>query len=149
MKIRVAIVVGEFNREITEKLEAGAIDYLKNEEDLSSDQILVSHVPGVVEIPLVARTYLQKGVDAVVAIGAVIRGETTHYEAVCNSVERGCCLLQIEYGKPVTFGVITTENEEQALARSGGAHGNKGRDAAETAMKMIRMIRDIQASAWL
>ncbi len=147
-KTKIAIVVAEFNREVTAKLENGAIEYLKSEEDLSDDQIVVAHVPGAIEIPLVARAFLEKGVDAVIALGAVIRGETTHYDVVCNSVERGCCMLQIQYGKPVTFGVITTENDEQALARAGGNHGNKGRDAAETAMKMIRMIRDIQAQTF-
>ena len=104
----------------------------------------VAYVPGAVEIPLIAKTYLDLNFDGVVAIGAVIRGETTHYESVCNSVERGCTLLQIEYGKPVTFGVITTENDEQAEDRAGGKHGNKGRIVAETCIKMINLIKNIQ-----
>ncbi len=143
-KAKIAVVVALFNREVTEKLEQGALAYLKS-QDFTQDQIFVKHVPGAVEIPLIARTYLEMGVDGVIAIGAVIRGETTHYESVCNSVERGCTMLQIEYGKPVTFGVITTENDEQAFDRAGGKHGNKGRDAAETCLQMIRIINDIQA----
>lgn len=143
MKPKIAVVVGLFNREVTEKLEQGALDYLKS-QDFTKDQIFLEHVPGAVEIPLIAKAYLDKGVDGVIAIGAVIRGETTHYESVCNSVERGCTLLQIEYAKPVTFGVITTENEEQAFDRCGGKHGNKGRDAAETCLQMINLLRKIK-----
>lgn len=141
--MKVAVVVAEFNREITSVLEEGALKYL-GDTDISCENIFVTRVPGAVEIPLAAKAHLDKGVDAVIAIGAVIRGETTHYESVCNSVERGCTMLQIQYGKPVTFGVITVENDEQAWDRAGGKHGNKGRDAAETAIRMIKVLRDIR-----
>jgi 6,7-dimethyl-8-ribityllumazine synthase len=138
----IGIVVAEFNRDVTRKLEEGALAYLQ--EKKVKDIILV-HVPGAYEIPLAAKLLLQKKkVEAVIALGAVIRGETTHYESVCNSVERGCTLLQLEFSKPLVFGVLTTENEEQAFDRLGGKHGHKGRDAAETALKMMTLTKKLK-----
>ncbi len=140
--MQIGIVVAEFNRDVTSKLEEGALAYLQ-EKDVNNVQVI--HVPGAFEIPLVAKAMLQKGnVDAVIALGAVIRGETTHYDYVCQSVERGCALLQLEYVKPVVFGVLTTENEEQAFDRVGGSHGHKGRDAAETALRMIKVLKEVK-----
>lgn len=139
--MKIGIVVAEFNRDVTVKLEEGALAYLK-EHDVNNVQLV--HVPGAFELPLVAKAMLQKNeVDAVIALGAVIRGDTTHYDYVCQAVERGCTLLQLEFTKPVVFGVLTTENEEQAFERVGGAHGHKGRDAAETAMRMVRILKDL------
>lgn len=139
--MKIAVVVAEFNREVTEKLEAGALQALKASK---VKHIHVSHVPGAYEIPLIAKAYLDKGVDAVIALGAVIRGETTHYDYVCGSVERGCTQLQLEYKKPVVFGVLTTENEEQAFDRVGGSHGHKGKEAAEVAIKMVLELKKIK-----
>ncbi len=139
--MKIAIVVGEFNREVTEKLEAGALEVLKERK---IKHVYVSLVPGAFEIPLIAKAYLDKDVDAVIALGAVIRGETTHYDYVCGAVERGCTQLQLEYKKPVVFGVLTTENEDQAFDRVGGKHGHKGRDAAEVAIRMVEELRKIK-----
>lgn len=139
--MKIAVVVAEFNREVTEKLEAGALQVL---EASKVKHVYVSLVPGAYEIPLIAKAYLDKGVDAVIALGAVIRGETTHYDYVCGSVERGCTQLQLEYKKPVVFGVLTTENEEQAFDRVGGSHGHKGKEAAEVAIKMVLELKKIK-----
>ncbi len=139
--MKIAVVVGEFNREVTEKLEAGALEVLKLRK---VKHVYVSLVPGAYEIPLIAKAYLDKGVDAVIALGAVIRGETTHYDYVCSSVERGCSQLQLEYKKPVVFGVLTTENEEQAFDRVGGKHGHKGMDAADVAIRMVEELKKIK-----
>ena len=84
--------------------------------------------------------------DAIIALGAVIRGDTTHYDYVCAAVERGCSQLQLEYTKPVVFGVLTTENEAQALERVGGSHGHKGRDAAETVIRMVELLKNLKKS---
>ena len=139
--IRCGVVVALFNRSVTEKLEQGALAVLKNH---GCEDVRVVHVPGAVEIPLAAKALFLKGYDAVVAVGAVIRGETSHYEHVCQSVERGCSQLQLEFMKPLAFGVITVENEEQAIARTDGGHGNKGAEAAETALSMVRILKEIR-----
>jgi 6,7-dimethyl-8-ribityllumazine synthase len=142
--MKIGIVVAEFNRDVTSKLEEGALAFLK-EKGFKSKDIELIHVPGAFEIPLVAKALLKKkSTDAVIALGAVIRGETTHYDYVCQAVERGCTMLQLEFVKPVVFGVLTTENEEQAFDRVGGKHGHKGRDAAETAIRMIEILKKIK-----
>lgn len=142
--MKIGIVVAEFNRDVTSKLEEGALAFLK-EKGLKAKNIELIHVPGAFEIPLVAKALLKKkSTDAVIALGAVIRGETTHYDYVCQAVERGCTMLQLELVKPVVFGVLTTENEEQAFDRVGGKHGHKGRDAAETAIRMIEILKKIK-----
>jgi 6,7-dimethyl-8-ribityllumazine synthase len=139
---KIGLVTSRFNHEITEVLEAGAFERLL-ELGLKPEQLIRTRVPGAVEIPLVARTLIDRGCDAVVALGAVIRGETTHYESVCQAVERGCTQVMLETKKPVVFGVLTTENEDQARDRIGGAHGHKGRDAAEVAVEMLNLLNDI------
>lgn len=140
--IKIGVVTSRFNEEITAKLEAGALDYL---ESIDGVEIYAVKVPGAVEIPLVAQALFDyQKVDAVITLGAVIRGETTHYEEVCRSVERNCSRLMLDYKKPVIFGVLTTENEEQALDRIGGSHGHKGIDAAQTALEMIGLLREIK-----
>lgn len=139
---RIVVITSRFNWEITERLETGALQYLKS-AGLHPSQISVLRVPGAFEIPLAAKACLQQGADGVIALGAVIRGDTTHYTSVCEAVERGCTQLQIEYAKPVAFGVITTENEEQAYARAGGAHGNKGADAASVCLEMIDLLAQL------
>jgi len=137
---KVAVVVSRFNKEITDKLQEGAIEYL---EECEGVQIELITVPGAVEIPLTCQWVLNRGFDGVVALGAVIRGETSHYDYVCNSVTDGITQLMLKTNKPIAFGVLTTENEEQALDRVGGKHGHKGRDAAQTVMEMIGLGRSL------
>ncbi len=135
---KIALVTSRFNSNITENLEKGAYDRLL-ELGVKDAHIVRVRVPGAVEIPLAALHLLESDCDAVIALGAVIRGETSHYDYVCNSVERGCTQVMLQTKKPVVFGVLTTENEEQAAARIGGAHGHKGRDAAEVAVEMLNL----------
>lgn len=141
--MRIGIVTAKFNSEITLKLEQGALEELKR-SGLAENQIWSVRVPGAVEIPIVAQALLHKGCDAVIALGAVIRGETAHFDYVCQSVERGVTHLMLETGKPVIFGVLTTENEEQALARTQGPHGNKGQEAAMAALEMLQTLKQIR-----
>lgn len=141
--IKVGVVTARWNNEITEKLEEGAISYLESCEGV---EIFAALVPGAVEIPLACQAFLDAGCDGVVALGAVIRGDTTHYDYVCNSVTDGITRLMLDYKKPVGFGVLTTENEEQALARAGGSHGNKGAEAAQVVMEMIGLTQEIPAT---
>ena len=135
---KIGIVTSRFNSEITERLESGALDRLQ-ELGLNKERIVRVRVPGAVEIPLAALHLLERGCDAVIALGCVIRGETSHYDYVCNAVERGCTEVMLKTKKPVVFGVLTTENDEQAEARVGGAHGHKGRDAADVAVEMLNL----------
>lgn len=139
-KLLIGVVTSRFNEEVTEKLLDGAIDVL---EDAQVDVLSVK-VPGAVEIPLATKTLLDVGCDGVVALGAVIRGETSHYDYVCNSVERGITHLMLETGKPIGFGVLTTENEEQAFDRVGGRHGHKGEEAAQVVLEMVGLLGDLK-----
>lgn len=143
-KLRIGIVTARFNSEITEKLEEGALARLI-ELGVSESQIQIISVPGAVEIITAAAALFRSGVDAVIMLGCVIRGETTHYEMVCQTVEHGGTLLQLETKKPVVFGVLTTENVEQALARVGGTHGHKGAEAAEVAIEMCNLLKEVKA----
>lgn len=141
---RIAVVVSRFNESVTEKLEKGALETLK-EIGYKEDELLVVRVPGAVEIPLVTKTLLSNSqCDGVVALGVVIKGETTHYDYVCQSVERGLSELMLEYMVPIAFGVLTTENQEQALNRAGGSKGHKGVDAAEVVVEMLNTIKKIK-----
>ncbi|AFY02644.1 6,7-dimethyl-8-ribityllumazine synthase [Bdellovibrio bacteriovorus] len=142
-KIKVGVVTARWNQEITSKLEEGAISYLESCEDV---EIFAALVPGAVEIPLACQAFLEAGCDGVVALGVVIRGDTSHYDYVCNSVTDGVTRLMLDYKKPIGFGVLTTENEEQALARAGGDHGNKGEEAAQVTMEMIGLTQEIPAA---
>ena len=142
VNVKVGIVTSRFNWDITSKLESGAIEQLQSLGVTNANIVLV-RVPGAVEIPLAAKALLDRGCAGVIALGAVIRGETSHYDYVCNSVERGISQLMLETKKPVAFGVLTTENEEQALDRIGGAHGHKGREAADVVLEMINLLSDI------
>jgi 6,7-dimethyl-8-ribityllumazine synthase len=141
--LKIGIVTARFNHEITEKLEEGAISYLESCEGV---EIFAALVPGAVELPLACQAFLDAGCDGVVCLGAVIRGETSHYDYVCKSVTDGVTRLMLDYKKPIGFGVLTTENEEQALARSGGAHGNKGAEAAQVVVEMIGLTQEIPAA---
>lgn len=141
--LRIGIVTSRFNAEITERLEQGAVNRLK-ELGVDEDQVIATRVPGALEIPLAVQALLKQGCDGVVALGAVIRGETSHYDSVCEGAERGCSHLQIKFKKPVAFGVLTTENKEQALARSGGAKGDKGAEAVDVVIEMTNLLKQIR-----
>jgi 6,7-dimethyl-8-ribityllumazine synthase len=136
----VGIVTSRFNETVTGKLHAGALEVLN---DFGVNYFEVS-VPGAVEIPLAVQWLIEmKKCDAVIALGAVVRGETPHFDFVCNSVERGCSELQLKYNVPVAFGVLTTEDGHQALARSGGAKGNKGKESAFVALEMLALKEEL------
>ncbi len=139
---KIGVVTAKFNSDVTDKLEAGALTTLK-EMGCSENHIISVRVPGAFEIPLAVQALLSNGCDAVIALGAVIRGETSHYDFVCNAVERGCSELQLKYHKPVAFGVLTTDTDEQAMDRAGGKHGNKGSEAAQVAIEMVSLLRQI------
>ena len=129
-----AIVVARFHPEITNKLLTGAQEALKK---AGAAKVQVFHVPGTFELPLAAKK-LTGSYDGVVALGAVVRGETPHFDFVAEAASHGLMQVALEAGKPVAFGVLTTDNYQQALERAGGAHGNKGFDAAMTAVEMAR-----------
>lgn len=140
MKLKLGIVTSRFNEEITESLEEGAIhflDSLKNEFEIDVWSV---RVPGAVEIPLACQALLNRGCQGVIALGCVIRGDTSHFDFVCNSVERGITELMLQTGKPIGFGVLTTENWEQAKARAGGEHGNKGSETAQCVVEMVGLL---------
>lgn len=139
---KIGLVTARFNQEITERLENGAYERLI-ELGVKPEQIIRVRVPGAVEIPLAALRLIDRECDAVIALGAVIQGDTKHFDYVCRSVERGCTQVMLQTKKPVIFGVLTTDNEEQAEERVGGSHGHKGRDAAEVAIEMINLIETI------
>ena len=141
--VKVGIVVARFNEFITSKLLGGAIDGLKR-ENVKEEDIDVAWVPGAFEIPLIAKKMAEsKKYDAVICLGAVIRGSTTHYDYVCNEVSKGIASVSLEAQIPVLFGVLTTENIEQAVERSGSKAGNKGYDCALAALEMINVINQM------
>lgn len=139
---KIGIVTARFNSEITEKLEDGAYRQLLD-MGMKSEQIVRVRVPGAVEIPLAAQRLMAASCDAVIALGAVIQGETKHFDYVCQTVERGCMRVMLDSQKPVVFGVLTTDNDAQAEDRVGGKHGHKGRDAAATAIEMLNLMDQI------
>jgi 6,7-dimethyl-8-ribityllumazine synthase len=142
--LKVAIVAGRFNEFITSKLLGGAIDGLKR-HGVDEDQIDVAWVPGAFEIPLIAKKLAKsKKYDAVITLGAVIRGATTHYDYVCNEVAKGVASISLETEIPVIFGVLTTENIEQAIERAGTKAGNKGYDCAVAAIEMANLLNTIK-----
>ena len=143
----IAIVVSLFNRPVTKALEDGALDAL-SKAGFMPEQITLVEVPGAVEIPLVAKALAEKNkFGAILALGAVIRGETTHYDYVCEQVSRGCQEVMLAFDVPVVFGVLTTENEAQAWDRLGGAHGHKGHDAVDAALAMVQVLEAIRHTA--
>jgi 6,7-dimethyl-8-ribityllumazine synthase len=137
--MRFAIVAARFNREVTEPLCAGAEKKLLEH---GAAEVTVAWVPGAFELPLVAKRFAQSGtVDAVVCIGAVIRGETAHFEYVAGECAAGVTRASLDTGVPVAFGVLTVEDREQAFDRVGGAEGHKGEEAASTAIEMVSLLR--------
>ncbi len=141
--IKVGIVVARFNEFIGSKLLGGAIDGLKR-HDVKEEDIDVAWVPGAFEIPLIAAKMAKLGkYDAIICLGAVIRGATTHYDYVCSEVSKGVAHVSLQSEIPVIFGVLTTENIEQAIERAGTKAGNKGYDCALTAIEMVNLINEI------
>ena len=141
--IKVGIVVTRFNEFITSKLLSGAMDGLLR-HNVQEEDIQVAWVPGAFEIPLIASKMAKSGkYDAVICLGAVIRGSTSHYDYVCNEVSKGIATVSLETGIPVMFGVLTTENIEQAIERAGSKAGNKGSECAEGAIEMVNLIREM------
>jgi len=141
--IRVAIACGRFNDLITERLLKGAMDGLTR-HGVSDEDITVVWAPGSFELPLVAdRMAARDDVDAVIALGAVIRGATGHYDHVAGQCAAGLQRAQLDSGKPVVFGVLTTETIEQAIERAGTKAGNKGYESAETAIEMVNLLKQV------
>lgn len=142
--LKIAIVVAEWNRHITEALLEGARSYLY-EMGYTKNDVSVYYVPGTVELTFAASHLIKSGkVSSVIVLGCVIRGDTTHYDYVCKSVTDGVTQLNLQYDVPVIFGVLTVENEQQALDRAGGKLGNKGTECAACAIKMCDFILQIQ-----
>ena len=142
--LKFGIVVARFNEFITSKLLGGALDTLHRHET-NDDDIDVAWVPGAFELPIVAKKMAESGkYDAVICLGAVIRGSTTHYDYVCNEVSKGIAAVSLESGIPVLFGVLTTENIEQAIERAGTKAGNKGYDCALSAIEMVKLEKVIR-----
>lgn len=140
---RIGIVVARFNEFITSKLLGGAVDTLKR-HGVDEKNIDTAWVPGAFEIPLIAKKMADSGkYDAVICLGAIIRGSTSHYDLVCNETAKGISQVSLNSNIPVMFGVITTENIEQAIERAGSKAGNKGSECAEGAIEMINLIREI------
>jgi 6,7-dimethyl-8-ribityllumazine synthase len=141
--MKVGVVVSRFNDFICERLLAGALDCLTR-HGVSDTDVTVTHVPGALEIPVTARRMaLSKRHDAVICLGCVIRGETSHYDQVCAEVARGVATAALESGRPVTFGVLTTETLHQAIERAGAKGGNRGWDAALAAIEMVNLFKHL------
>ena len=141
--MKVGIVASRFNEIIVNKLLGGAVDGLVR-HGVYEDNITAVWVPGAFEIPLAAQKMAASGkYDAIICVGAVIRGDTTHYDYVCNEVSKGVAHVGLSTGVPTLFGVITTENIEQAISRAGSKGGNKGYDCALSAIEMVNLLAQI------
>jgi 6,7-dimethyl-8-ribityllumazine synthase len=144
MSAQFGIVVSDFNETITTKLLAGAVNRLK-ERGVPDSHVFVVHVPGAVEIPLTAQMLAKtKKYAAIICLGAVIRGDTDHYDYVCQQVSQGCQQVMLEHELPVIFGILTTNNERQAEERIGGAMGHKGVESADAAIMMVEVMRQVR-----
>lgn len=140
---KIGIVAARFNEFIVSKLISGAVDGLVR-HDVNEDDITLAWVPGAFEIPVTAKKMAESGkYDAVICLGTVIRGATTHYDYVCNEVSKGIAAVSMSTGVPVMFGIVTTENIEQAIERSGTKAGNKGYDCALGALEMINLMKQM------
>ena len=141
--LRVGIVASRFNEIITNKLLGGAVDGLVR-HGVEETNITTAWVPGAFEIPITAQKMAVSGkFDAVICVGAVIRGATTHYDYVCNEVSKGIAQVGLQTGVPVLFGIVTTENIEQAISRAGSKSGNKGYDCALSAIEMVNLLEQL------
>ena len=140
---KIGIVAGRFNEFITSKLVGGALDVLKR-NDVSEENIDIAWVPGAFEIPLITKKLANTGkYDAIITLGAVIKGSTPHFDYVCAEVSKGVAQISLQTDLPVIFGVLTTNNIEEAIERAGTKAGNKGADAAFSAIEMINLIKEI------
>ena len=141
--LKVALVVSRFNDFISERLQEGAIDTLLRSGAVESDIDIVK-VPGSFEMPVVAKTLARNGNhDAIICLGCVIRGATPHFDYVAGEAAKGIAKVALDYERPISFGVITADNLEQAIERAGTKSGNKGRDAALTAIEMANLLKTI------
>jgi 6,7-dimethyl-8-ribityllumazine synthase len=141
--MRFGIVLSEWNSEITGSLFDGAVKTLV-QNGVSKDDIIITTVPGSFELTLGSQFLCEdKTIDAVIALGCVIQGETRHFDFICDAVAHGITNVSLKYNKPVIFGLLTPNNMEQAKDRSGGKHGNKGDEAAVTALKMVALKRGL------
>ena len=139
--MRIGIIASRFNEIIVNKLFNGAIDGLVR-HGVQEENITAAWVPGAFEIPVAARKMAEsKSYDAIICVGAVIRGDTSHYDLVCSEVAKGIAQVELSSGIPVMFGVVTTENIEQAIARAGSKAGNKGYDCALSAIEMVNLMK--------
>ena len=141
----VGVVVAEWNRDITDALAQGALDTLR-EHGVKEENIRLVHVPGSFELTTGADLMLKndKELDAVICIGCVIQGETRHFDFICEAMSQGITNVALKHEKPVIFSLLTTNNMQQALDRAGGRHGNKGVEGAVTALKMIKMQKELE-----
>lgn len=141
---KIGIVVAEWNYEITGALAQGAVDTLRK-HGVNDNDITLKHVPGTFELPSGGQFFAEyTDVDAVILIGCVIQGETRHFDFICQGVTQGTTDLNLKYNMPFIFGVLTTDDEQQALDRAGGKLGNKGDEAAITAIKMIALQQNMK-----
>lgn len=142
--MKISIVLAEWNLEITGALLDGAVRTLLR-HGVREEDIRVEHVPGSFELPLGAQLIAESGKpDAVICLGCVIQGETRHFDFICQGVTKGIADLNLKYGRPFVFGVLTTDTLQQAKDRSGGKHGNKGDEAAITALKMVQLKKSLE-----
>ena len=142
--VTIAIVASRFNQDITDAMLNDTLARLK-ELEVHSDHVTVVRVPGAVEIPLIAKHLAASDkYDAIITIGAVIRGETSHFDYVCDQVSQGCSQVMMQYDLPVVFGVLTTETVEQAQARINGKKSYKGREMADVALEMISLLQQVK-----
>ncbi len=139
---KIAIIVSRFNEFITNKLLSGCLDTLSR-HNVNLDNVEIAWVPGAFEMPLVAQKMTTRGYDAVICLGAVIRGATPHFEYVSAEVTKGIAQVGLNTGVPVVYGVITADTIEQAIERAGTKAGNKGVDAALTAIEMVNLLRQL------
>ncbi len=139
--IRLAVVVSRFNGDVTRHLSEGCIEEL-SARGVAGEAVAVQQVPGCFELPLMAKIFATSGAfDAIICLGAIIRGDTPHFEYVSSATASGIQQVALETGVPVVFGVLTVDNEQQAYDRVGGAAGHKGREAALTALEMVQALR--------
>jgi 6,7-dimethyl-8-ribityllumazine synthase len=145
-KIKIGIVVSSWNNNITERLKEGAINALTS-SGIIKDNIQIHYVPGTFELPLGAQYLLDRNiVDGVICIGCVIQGETKHFDYVCQGATNGIMSIGLRFNKPATFCVLTDQNEQQSIDRSGGKHGNKGVECAISCLKMIELKKSMNSS---
>jgi 6,7-dimethyl-8-ribityllumazine synthase len=141
----VGIVVSRWNEQVTTRLCEGALQRLK-ELEITNNHVTVVWVPGAVEIPIIAQELADSGrYSAIIALGAVIRGETGHYDYVCNQVSDGCQQVALLTSVPVIFGLLTTDNLEQAMDRAGGKHSHKGRESVDAAFEMVSVLQQLRS----